>query len=80
MAVLKRRRWKMRIPPRLTRLQAAFLEWLFPCMLRKAPPLNRDQLIMLEEDNVGNAQPANQLFGLKHLSFLEGIARNSQML
>ena len=75
MRVLKRRRWKVRIPAPLARFQAALLEVVFQQLLRQAPPLNRDQLIMLEEDNVGNAQPANQLFGLNHPGFGEGIAR-----
>jgi hypothetical protein len=37
--------------------------------------LNRDQLLMLREDNVGNPQPARQLFNLPTLSFREGIQR-----
>ena len=41
----------------------------------KPSPLNRDQLIMLAEDNVGNPQPANNLFGLKPILFREGIAK-----
>jgi NADH dehydrogenase len=75
LAVTGRKRWKLRVPAGIARYQAAFLEFLFPLVLRKAPPFNRDQLIMLMEDNVGNAQPANELFGLKHASFREGIAR-----
>ena len=50
------------------------LEFVFRRLLRKASPLNRDQLIMLQEDNVGNPQPANELFGLKPLPVQEGIA------
>ncbi len=53
------------------RFQASLFESIFPALLRKAPPLNRDQLIMLGEDNVGDAQPANELFGLKPVSFRE---------
>ena len=51
----------------------ALLEFIFPKLLGKAPPLNHDQLIMLGEDNVGNPQPANELFGLKPILFSEGI-------
>jgi len=75
LTVMKRKRLKVHIPAAVARIQAAFLEFLFPILLRKAPPLNRDQLIMLQEDNVGNAQPANELFGLKAVRFREGIGR-----
>jgi len=68
-----RKRLKLQVPRWVARCQAAFLEFVFPLLLRRAPPLNRDQLIMLEEDNVGKAEPANQLFGLKHPRFREGI-------
>jgi NADH dehydrogenase len=74
LAVMKRKRLKMHVPAPLARIQAAFLEFLFPIILRKAPPLNRDQLIMLTEDNVGNPQPANELFGSRPVPFRDGIA------
>lgn len=74
LAVMKRKRLKMQIPAPLARIQAGFLQFLFPVILRKAPPLNRDQLIMLREDNVGNAQPANELFGLRPVPFRDGIS------
>jgi hypothetical protein len=51
------------------------MEFVFPHLLRKPPPLNRDQLLMLQEDNIGNSQPANELFGLKPVPLREGIAR-----
>jgi NADH dehydrogenase len=73
--VMGRRRLKLRLPQSFVRMQAALLEFVFPRLLRKAPPLNRDQLVMLEEDNVGNPQPANQLFDLKPVPLAEGIAR-----
>ena len=74
MDVLQRRRLKIRVPLGLARCQAAFLEFVFRRLLRKAPPLTGDQLIMLQEDNVGDPQPANRLFGLKPLAFRDGIA------
>jgi NADH dehydrogenase len=74
MGVLQRRRLKLPVPLGLARCQAALLEFIFRRLLRKASPLNRDQLIMLQEDTVGNPQPANELFGLKRLPFREGIA------
>ena len=73
--VLNRRRLKLRVPPGLARCQAVLLELVFRRLLRKASPLNRDQLIMLQEDNVGNPQPANELFGLTPTSLRAGIAR-----
>ncbi|PYJ08097.1 MAG: hypothetical protein DME25_02330 [Verrucomicrobia bacterium] len=70
-----RRRLKLRVPPALARCQAASLEFVFPRLLRRAPPLNRDQLLMLQEDNVGDASPANALFGLRSGTFREGIGK-----
>lgn len=75
MAVTKHKRMKVHIPSFIARVQARLLEFVFPNFLRQAPPLNRDQLIMLQEDNVGNAQPPNELFGLKPNAFKQGIAR-----
>ena len=75
LAVMKRKRLKVHVPAAVARIQAGFLEFLFPKILRKAAPLNRDQLIMLQEDNVGNAQLANELFGLKPVPFREGIGK-----
>jgi NADH dehydrogenase len=74
LAVMKRKRLKVHMPAVMAGIQAAFLELLFTKILRKAPPLNRDQLIMLTEDNVGNARPANELFGLRPVPFRDGIA------
>ncbi len=74
MGVLQRRRLKLQVPLGLARCQAAFLEFVFRRLLRKASPLNRDQLIMLQEDNVGNPKPANELFGLEPVALREGIA------
>ena len=71
--VLQRRRWKLQVPSWLTRVQAALLEWIYPHLFRRAPPLNRDQLIMLEEDNLGGPGPANQLLGLSPPRLEEGI-------
>jgi NADH dehydrogenase len=73
--VLGKRRLKLRVPLSLARCQAACIEFVFQRLLRKAPPFNRDQLLMLQEDNVGNPQPANELFGLRPAALQEGIAR-----
>lgn len=77
-AILKahgRRRGLVRIPMPLARLQAGFLEWFFPRILRRPPPLNRDQLLMLEEDNTGDGGPADRLFGLEHRPFADEMRR-----
>jgi NADH dehydrogenase len=74
LTVTKRKRLKVRVPLPLARFQAAALEFVFPLLLRKAPPLNRDQLVMLEEGNVGNAKPANEILKLEQTGFQEGIS------
>jgi NADH dehydrogenase len=74
LAVMGRKRLKVHISVALARGQAAFLEFLFQQLLGKAPPFSRDQVILLQEDIVGNGQPANQLFGLKPVPFRDGIA------
>jgi uncharacterized protein YbjT (DUF2867 family) len=73
--VTGRKRLKLHLPFWLARGQAACLEFVFPRLLGRAPPLNRDQLIMLEEDNVGTSEPAMSLFGMRPGSFREGIAK-----
>jgi uncharacterized protein YbjT (DUF2867 family) len=75
LAVMKRKRLKVHVPTGVARIQAAFLEFFYPRILRKAAPLNRDQLVMLQEDNIGNAAPANELFGLRPVPFQDGIAK-----
>jgi uncharacterized protein YbjT (DUF2867 family) len=75
MDVLQRRRLKLQVPQGLARCQAALLEFVFQRLLRKASPLSRDQLVMLQEDNVGNPQPANELLGLQPVPLREGIAQ-----
>jgi NADH dehydrogenase len=74
LAVLQRERLKLHLPLRLARLQARVLEWVFPKLLKQAPPLNRDQLLMLQEDNVGNPAPAVTLFGLSPVAVRRGLA------
>lgn len=73
--VIGRKRWKLHVPLGLARAQARLLEWLFPRLLHRAPPFNRDQLTMLEEGNIGNPTPANDLFHLRQESFRAGISR-----
>ncbi|HAV64169.1 MAG TPA: hypothetical protein DCY13_17610 [Verrucomicrobiales bacterium] len=70
------RRWRpmVAIPMPLARIQAAAMESLFGLAGRPSP-LTRDQLLMLEEDNCGDAMTAAKLFGIKPATFEEGIAR-----
>jgi NADH dehydrogenase len=73
--VTGRKRLKVHIPMPLARLQAALLEFIFPKLLRVAPPISRDQLLMLQEDNTGDPKTADELFSLKPGTFAEGIAK-----
>ncbi|MCL5097620.1 MAG: complex I NDUFA9 subunit family protein [Candidatus Omnitrophica bacterium] len=75
MTVTGRKRLKCHLPIEFARGLASSLEWFFPTVLYRAPPLNRDQLIMLEEETVGNPWPAKDLFGFQASTFEEGIAR-----
>jgi uncharacterized protein YbjT (DUF2867 family) len=70
--VIGRKRWKLHLPMSLARFQATLLEFIFP-LFGKAPPLNRDQLLMLREDNVGDPKPAIGLFKLQPIPFKAGI-------
>jgi len=70
-----RRRLRLGLPLPVARLQARVLETLCPRLLGQAPPLNRDQILMLQEDNVGDPGPACRMFGLEPTPFREGIRR-----
>jgi NADH dehydrogenase len=75
LSVLGRRRLLVHLPLPLARLQARVFEFIFPSLLGRAAPLNRDQLLMLQEDNVGDPGPAAALFGLAPERFRDGISR-----
>lgn len=62
LAATGRRRAKLHLPLPLARLQAKFIEFICPRLLGQAPPLNREQIVMLGEDNVGDPRPAGELF------------------
>ena len=64
----------VRVPLKLARLMARFLEFYYPKFLKKAPPLNRDQLQMLQENNVGDPKWATEVFSFRPKSFPDGIA------
>ena len=69
-SILGSRKPKLHLPLPLARIQAAFLERILP-----NPPFTRDQLLMLQEDNVGDAGPAVRDFLLEQERFEEGVAR-----
>lgn len=73
--VTGRNRSLVHIPLPLARVQASAFEFVYRTVLRKPPPLSHDQLIMLQEDNVGNPEWANTLFNLQPEPFATGIAR-----
>jgi NADH dehydrogenase len=75
LSATRRKRIRLRVPLPIARLQAALLETVYPLIFREPPPLNRDQLLMLEEDNVCDGHIARELLGLDMPRFREGIAR-----
>jgi hypothetical protein len=54
----------------IARAQAALFEKILP-----KPPFTRDQLLMLQEDNIGDPKPAQRDFLLEQESFENGVAR-----
>lgn len=64
------RKPKLHLPLPVARLQGALLEKLSP-----KPPFNREQVIMAQEDNIGDPRPAEREFLLTQESFEQGIAR-----
>jgi uncharacterized protein YbjT (DUF2867 family) len=69
-SILGSRKPKLHLPLSLARIQAAFMEGILP-----NPPFTRDQLLMLQEDNAGDAGPAVRDFILEQERFEEGVAR-----
>jgi NADH dehydrogenase len=74
LATTRRRRIKLTLPFGVARVQAALLEFVCGKLLGQAPPLNRDQLLMLQEDNVGDCSRTAEVFELRQIRFSEGIA------
>jgi NADH dehydrogenase len=73
MEVKGRRRLKVRVPTPAARLMAGGCELLFSRFLGRTPPLNRDQVVMLDERNIGDSVPARSLFGLEPVLFKDGL-------
>ena len=69
----RRRRMMVRIPRAVAWYPTAILEQLFPWILRRPAPLSRDQILMLEEDNVGNPDAAEREFQIRSVPFADGI-------
>jgi hypothetical protein len=63
----------VRIPRAVAWYPTAILEQLFPWILRRPAPLSRDQILMLEEDNVGNPDAAEREFQIRSVPFADGI-------
>jgi NADH dehydrogenase len=72
--VTGRRRLLLPLPFGLMRFQAALLESIHPALFRRPPPLSRDQLVMLQEDSVGQPEAAIEQFGLNPVSFEAGLS------
>lgn len=68
--ILGTRKPKLHLPLPIARVQAALFEKILP-----TPPFTRDQLLMLQEDNVGDPKPAERDFLLQQENFEEGVAR-----
>jgi uncharacterized protein YbjT (DUF2867 family) len=68
--ILGSRKLKLHLPLPVARVQAALFERILP-----NPPFTRDQLLMLQEDNVGDPKPAARDFMLEQEKFEEGVAR-----
>jgi uncharacterized protein YbjT (DUF2867 family) len=60
-------KWHLPLP--VARVQAALFEKILP-----NPPFTRDQLLMLQEHNVGDPKPAERDFVLEQQSFEDGVA------
>jgi uncharacterized protein YbjT (DUF2867 family) len=63
------------VPVGLSRPMAGLLEFIYPKLLKKPTPLNRDQVQMLQENNVGETKWTTELFELEPVSFKDGIER-----
>lgn len=68
--ILGTRKRQLHLPLPMARIQAALFEKILA-----NPPFTRDQLLMLQEDNVGDPKPAERDFVLQPEKFEEGVAR-----
>jgi NADH dehydrogenase len=68
-----RRRAKLHLPWPLANAQARLLEALYSGLMNQQPPLNRDQILLLQENNVGDGRAADDLFHLHHPPLKEAL-------
>jgi len=68
-----RRRWILRIPRAFAWCGAAVLEQVFPRVLKLPAPLGRDQILMLDEDNIGDPTAAERDFQILQVPFSQGL-------
>jgi uncharacterized protein YbjT (DUF2867 family) len=68
--ILGTQKKKIHLPLPIARVQAAIFEKILV-----NPPFTRDQLLMLQEDNVGDPKPAEREFVLPQQKFEDGVAR-----
>ncbi len=73
--ITKRKKMIIRIPLELARPVAALLEFFYPRFRKQPPPLSRDQLLMLQQNNVGDAKWPLEIFNMQQESFEEGVAK-----
>ncbi|MEE9591913.1 MAG: complex I NDUFA9 subunit family protein [Thermodesulfobacteriota bacterium] len=66
--VIGRRRLKVHVPMSIMRPVAAVAE-----ILLSVPPISRDQLTMLEEDNITGDNALTEVFGIRPKGFEEGM-------
>ncbi|MBI3398942.1 MAG: complex I NDUFA9 subunit family protein [Deltaproteobacteria bacterium] len=66
--VMGKKRLKIHVPMFLMRPGAAIAENILP-----KPPITRDQILMLEEDNITDNNALESVFGIKPVRFEEGI-------
>jgi uncharacterized protein YbjT (DUF2867 family) len=64
------RKPKVHLPLPFARVIASVVEKMLAM-----PPFNRDQLLMVQEDNIGDPKPAERDFSLQRETFEQGIAR-----
>ncbi|MCX8107287.1 MAG: complex I NDUFA9 subunit family protein [Verrucomicrobiae bacterium] len=63
LAAVGRRRVKLRIPVKIALTVAQLMECVYPRLFGRPPIISRDQIVMLQEDNVGDPRPAREAFG-----------------
>ncbi len=68
-----KRRQKLHIPISIANMMGYVLGAIYPKLLKKAAPLNRDQVIMIQEKTVGDGSLAENVFKIAAPKFEEGL-------